>query len=209
MNLVSAIVPPVLALLLAMQSVHRPPPEPSPAPSGNAGRWKVAKVRPEKRREVERAAARVGAARSRYLAVERRTAVPWHVVGSLHQMECSGSFRHHLHEGSPLAGPTRYVPKGRPPGWNPVTMTWEDSAVDALAYDHMGTKDWRTPGSSLDACEAYNGLGYRRRGLPSPYLWAYTTQEVPGRYIADGVWSSTAMAGQPGVAAVWLAGGWP
>jgi lysozyme family protein len=188
---------------LAMQPAPRPAP---PAPDTNAARWATATIRPEWRRRAEQAAQYLRTHKLRYEAVERRTAVPWYVVGALHQMECSGSFRHHLHEGSPLTGPTRDVPKGRPPGWNPLTMTWADSATDALVWDHMGTKDWRTPGPSLDACESYNGLGYRRRNVPSPYLWSGTTAYACGKYIRDGVWSATAISKQVGIAAIWRAG---
>ncbi|XUM22232.1 hypothetical protein ACRAVF_00975 [Bradyrhizobium oligotrophicum S58] len=48
--------------------------------------------------------------------------------------------------------------------------------------------------------EQYNGLGYARRGVPSPYVWAGTDQYRAGKYVRDGVYDSQAVDRQPGCA---------
>jgi hypothetical protein len=42
-------------------------------------------------------------------------------------------------------------------------------------------------------------LGYRSHGVNSPYLWAGSNHQEPGKYIADGVWDSSARDTQLGV----------
>jgi hypothetical protein len=167
-------------------------------------RWQSATVAKHRAREVQLICDRITASITRYKAVSSRTAVPWFVIAGLHNMESSGSFKHHLHEGSPLTGRTRDVPKGRPTTGNPP-FTWEFSAEDALRYDSMGEKNWRKLGPTLTACEDYNGSGYRKYHpeTPTPYLWAATSVERPGKYVSDGRWSPTARSSQVGIAALW------
>jgi lysozyme family protein len=167
-------------------------------------RWAAAIVEPRRAREASLICDRILARQNRYQSVQRATWVPWHVIAGLHNMEASGSFNCHLHEGSPLTARTRYVPKGRPLAGKPP-FTWEESAVDALLYDRMDCVDWQHIGTSLEACERYNGTGYLRHHpeTPTPYLWAGTSIERPGKYVADGVWSSTARSSQIGIAAIW------
>lgn len=167
-------------------------------------RWQSAAVAKHRVSEVQRICDRIANSMHRYKAVGETTAVPWFVIAGLHNMESSGSFKHHLHEGSPLTGRTRDVPKGRPREGSPP-FTWEFSATDALRYDSMGRKNWSKLGPSLTACEDYNGSGYRRfhPETPTPYLWAATSVERPGKYVADGRWSPTARSSQIGIAAIW------
>src|SRR5690606_24236084 len=80
--------------------------------------------------------------------------------------------------------------------------SWEEAAIDALNNCHpfLGKhKDWSI-GATLDKLEAYNGLGYRKKGLPSPYLWAGTDQYVKGKYVADGKFDPNHVDMQLGVA---------
>lgn len=167
-------------------------------------RWKDAYVLPHRAKAVQLTVDRIIAHKSRYKAVGSVTAVPWYVLASLHSMEASGSFSCHLHEGSSLKWRTRYIPKGRPKTGTPP-FTWEYSAIDAMQYDDMGTKNWSRLGAALSACEVYNGTGYRRfhPSTPTPYLWSFSSVERPGKYIADSKWSSTARSGQVGVVAIW------
>lgn len=166
-------------------------------------RFRKAAVKPHKVMQVDRIVARIMSNKSRYVSVDSKTSVPWYVIAGLHNMESSGSFRHHLHEGSPLYGRTRWVPKGRPK-WGKPPYKWEDSAKDALAYDNMGSVRWAYLFDTLWAIQRYNGTGYWRyhRSTPSPYLYAATSIERPGKYVSDGKWSSTAISKQIGVAAV-------
>jgi len=154
--------------------------------------------------QVDKVVRRILLNQQLYKCVDSRTDVPWYVIASLHNMESGGSFKHHLHEGSPLYGRTRWVPKGRPKTGTPP-FTWVESAQDALSYDKMGEKRWAYLFDTLWAVEGYNGTGYWRyhKSTPSPYLYAKTSIEKPGKYVSDGKWSSTARSKQIGVAAIW------
>jgi lysozyme family protein len=86
--------------------------------------------------------------------------------------------------------------KGKPP------FSWEESALDALDYDKfLGLSDWSLP-RALDRLEAYNGVGYKRRGLPTPYLWAGTNIQKPGKFTSDGNFNPNVMDKQPGCAGI-------
>jgi len=167
-------------------------------------RWRAAAIEPRREKATRDIVGRIIQAAGRYRAVDAKTAVPWYVIAGLHNMESGGSFRHHLHEGSALTGRTRYVPIGRPKSGKPP-FAWEESAMDALLYDHLEAVDWSRMAATLYACERYNGTGYLRYHptVPTPYLWAGTTIERPGKYVADGKWSPTARSGQIGIAAIW------
>ncbi len=167
-------------------------------------RWLSARVLPQHRPKVDKVVRRIMLYKSRYVEVDRSTGVPWYVIASLHNMESGGSFREHLHCGGSLAYRTRWIPRGRPKTGRPP-FTWEYSAKDALAYDNMGGKRWAYLFDSLWGVQMYNGTGYWRyhRDTPSPYLYAKTTIEKPGKYVSDGRWSSTARSKQVGVVAIW------
>lgn len=139
--------------------------------------------------------------KARYDAVSKTSNVPWFVIAVIHNMECSLNFKQHLHNGDPLNKKTVSVPKGRPPVWN-ANGKWEDSALDALTYDNLTTwLDWSIAGVCYKL-EGYNGWGYRNHGIHTPYLWSFTNHYTSGKYIADGVWSESAVSAQCGCAAV-------
>lgn len=177
-------------------------------PRGNLAlqsqRWNAASILPAKASAVAIVAGRVLKSRARYEAVSSKNEVPWFVIAGIHIMESDGDFACHLHEGSPLTGRTRYVPKGRLVAGSPP-FTWEASALDALQYDRMREVDWKSLPAALFACERYNGMGYLQYhpDVPTPYLWAATTVERPGKYVSDGSWSPTAKSAQIGIAALW------
>lgn len=163
--------------------------------------WASASVRPENASEVRAAARRIIANRPRYDGVSRETGVPWYVIGILHSMECGFSFEKHLHNGDPLRRRTVQVPKGRPTTHD-GPFTWEESAVDALRYDGLDKiRDWSIPRIAF-CLESFNGFGYVRYGVHSPYLWSFTTAYERGKFIADGKWSSVAVSKQCGGMAV-------
>lgn len=138
--------------------------------------------------------------RSRYEAVEKATGVPWFLIGAIHGLEASYNFRAHFHNGDfPLSQPTRQVPAGRPKPWK-APYSWEASAKDALTLlGFVGKGDW-TLERTLYRLEAYNGFGYRRLGVPSPYLWSFSNHYESGKFVADGRWNPVAKSQQCGAA---------
>lgn len=179
-----------------------------------------AEIRPEKAAELNVVAGRVLAGKARYetVAATMANGIPWWFIGIAHFME-AGAFKnpflYHLHCGDPLTARTVHVPKGRPifnpkNGTQPPSIqnpyTWEESALDALklsGYDKI--KDWSI-GNCLWLWEKFNGTGYRKRGMLSPYVWSYTTlYGTPpniGKFVADGKFDPNAVSKQAGTAAI-------
>lgn len=163
--------------------------------------WDSMVVHKAKAVGVLAAARKIASHRARYEIVSRETGVPWYVVGIIHCMECGLDFGRHLHNGDPLTAKTVQVPKGRPKIGNPP-YSWEHSAIDALQYDQLHrVEDWSVERICAEL-EAYNGMGYRRHGINSPYLWSYTNHYERGKYISDGKWSATAVSQQAGAMAL-------
>jgi lysozyme family protein len=163
-----------------------------------ATRWTVAEVGDRLRGDIEFVVTKIRKNKSRYEAMASRTGVPWHVIGIIHAMEAGLSFEKHLHNGDPLSARTVQVPRARPKTGNPP-FTWEESAYDALTHEEQlkGIIDW-TPERIAYILECYNGFGYHRKGLPSPYLWCGTNQYVAGKYVKDGVYDEHFVSKQAG-----------
>jgi lysozyme family protein len=156
-------------------------------------------ISPRRIGEVDGIITQIMMHQNRYEAVESYTKVPWYVVALIHNLECSLSFRLHLHNGDSLKRKTRNDPAGRPPGWD-GTGTWEESALDALRYDRLDQyRDWDIARICF-MFETFNGWGYRNRGIHSPYLWAGCQHYTKGKYVADHKYSASAVSQQLGSA---------
>ncbi|MBK6706755.1 MAG: hypothetical protein IPG54_04415 [Sphingomonadales bacterium] len=157
-------------------------------------------VRPQYQDTVDWHMALIRKSRERYEKVEVQTGVPWYFIAVTHGLEASFNFRAHFHNGDfPLTARTRQVPAGRPTKWLPPS-DWESSANDALRLlGYTGQKDWSLE-RTLYRLEAYNGLGYRGLGVPTPYLWSFSNHYERGKFVADGKFSQTAKSQQCGAA---------
>lgn len=138
--------------------------------------------------------------RSRYELVTAGTGVPWWFIAAIHLLESGRNFERHLHNGDRLTARTVHVPQGRPVSGNPP-FSWEESATDALQMkDFHKRTDWSLS-RSLYRLEAYNGFGYRSRGIPTPYLWSLTSLYKKGKFASDGVFDPNLVSKQCGAAA--------
>lgn len=164
--------------------------------------WETAQYDPAFSSAGQATARKIIAAKSRYQEIETATGVPWYVVGAVHAMESGCRFSTHLHNGDPLTKRTYHVPAGRPVTGKPP-FTWEISATDAIQQKAWHNIEAWPVERILYECERYNGWGYRRyhKDVLSPYLWSgiFPWGMKPGKYVADGKWSSTARSGQTGV----------
>lgn len=160
-------------------------------------------VKPEKVSQIDHIVDKIVVNKSRYVNISQLSGgnTPWYVIGIIHYNECNLSFSYHLHNGDPLSAKTVRVPSGRIPGLNPP-YRFEDSAVDALKLTGFTTKNLSTIPNQLKALEEYNGVGYLNKGVNSPYIWSFTNQYTSGKFIADHIYSSTAIADQTGAAAI-------
>ena len=164
----------------------------------NAARW----ARAHLTRNAAPVAQRLVAAKARYQAVAAKTGVPWFVIAVIHQRESSQNWRGSLAQGDPWDRVSVHVPRGRGP-----FKSWEEAAIDALtkcAPFLARRKDWSL-GGTLEALEEYNGVGYAKRGIPSPYVWAGTDQYASGKYVSDGRFDPSHVDQQLGCAALILA----
>jgi lysozyme family protein len=159
------------------------------------------RIRDEWLGSVDKFADRIVAHTQRYRAIEQATNVPWWFVGILHSLENGNNFSGHLHNGDALTARTVQVPKGRPETGQPP-FTWEESAVDALTLKDLQLVPRWTLDVVLEKMERYNGLGYRHRGVPSPYLWSGSTHYVKGKFTSDGHYDPNAPSKQVGGAVV-------
>jgi lysozyme family protein len=93
------------------------------------------------------------------------------------------------------------VPAGRIPNIDPP-YTWEQCAEDAVYNVDRLQGGWDDLQIALDKIELYNGSGYRRQGINSPYLWSGTTLYSRGKYVEDGRFSAAALDQQLGCSAI-------
>lgn len=151
---------------------------------------------PKKIKEIKAIIDRIMKSKEKYQKVSEAVQVPFWVIAGIHFRESSLNFNANMVNGQHLGQVTTIVPKGLGP-WK----TWEQAAVDAFKrrkYDpSWSVAQW------LDFCEAYNGMGYRKRGITSPYVWAYTNQSAEfGKFVKDGVFDPNHEVTRPGIAAL-------
>ncbi|MBB4229333.1 CHAP domain-containing protein [Rhizobium mongolense] len=138
---------------------------------------------------------------SRYAAVVAGTTIPWWFIAVVHSMEAGMNFNRHLHNGDPLTSRTVREPKNLPVVPDPP-YSWEVSAEDSLRYERLDkVTDWSLP-SVLYHWHRYNGIGneYKRRGIPTPYLWSGSQHYVKGKYVRDHEFDPNARSDQVGAA---------
>jgi lysozyme family protein len=159
--------------------------------------WNAMVIKPSRLHEFTALAQFAFAHKQIYVDIEKASGVPWYLIAVLHRRESDADFRTYLGNGDRLNRRTTHVPRGRGP-----FPTFQAGAKDALHLDGLDSvKDWRLE-KVLYYCELFNGAGYSLRGLPSPYVWGGSNIQRPGKYVSDGVWSSSAWDGQPGCAPI-------
>lgn len=165
----------------------------------NVERWNRAKIVPALLSQVERASKKLLAAKDRYEMVEVKTNMPWWIIAVIHWRECTADFRRSLAQGDSWRIESVHIPKGRGP-----FSSWEEAAIDALTKCPpfiARNEDWSIE-NALTVLEKYNGLGYAKHNMPSPYLWAMTNQYLRGKYVSDGIYDPTTVDKQIGCAAI-------
>lgn len=167
---------------------------------GEYAAWYAAcQVRPERQGELAYYRKRLTQGQAIYQQVGEALNIPWAFIGITHGMECGFNFTAHLHNGDPLNACTVHVPQDRP-ATGGAPFTWRESACDAMIYKgYQQITDWSLP-HMLYLFERYNGMGYRRRGVPTPYLWSCSNLYEKGKFVADGRFDPAAVSKQCGAA---------
>lgn len=165
----------------------------------NKLRWEKCHVSADKGPAFAKIADRIKANKAVYVDIEKATGVPWWFIGTVHYRESNLDMMTNIANGQSFSKKTTIVPKGRGP-----FKTFKEAAIDALvncAPHAARNKDWSAAGA-LTLLEAYNGLGYSTRGLPSPYIWSGTDQYSKGKFVADHVFDPDVVDVQMGCAGV-------
>lgn len=173
-------------------------------PSVQRTRWNQAKIGAVWEIATNKAVMLYLRTRERYEVVEkmRSNGVPAPVLFCLHYRESDNDFTCHPHEGSSLLHRTRYVPKGRLPPPKEPPYKWEVSAEDAYYVADRLQGDWVDLPWAFEAMERFNGMGYRKRGHLSPYVYSGTQYYDIGKFTGDGRYSATARDKQLGCVAI-------
>lgn len=146
----------------------------------------------------QRVAKRLLVHKDRYVAIQKKTGVPWQLIAALHERESGGNFNTYLGNGQPLNVITTIVPKGRGP-----FLTFEGGAVDALVHEQMHTQTVWQLEHVLYWAERWNGFGYRDNyHINSPFVWSGTNHYSRGKYDSDGHFNHTLVDQQLGVAVI-------
>lgn len=128
------------------------------------------------------------------------------VIGVMHMRESNFDFTKHLANGDPLTADTIHVPKNIMAPIDPP-YTFEEGACAAIKNWEKGwnldlTKyTWDIP-NTLWFLEAWNGFGFKNKGINTPYLWSYTQHYDKGYFSSDGVFNPNLVNQQPGCAPV-------
>lgn len=188
----------LLAILLAV-TAHAAIPN-----VDQAARWRGATISPKRRMALDVAVAMYQRNQYRYEAIAdmKPGTVPPQVLFCLHLRESDCNFKCSPAQGDPLTRRSTHVPRGRIPDKEPPYSFQESAADSYFNVDRLDLKNWKTVKGTLDACTGFNGWGPEYKGVPSSYVWGATSVQRPGKYVRDGVWSSTAVDSQLGVAAL-------
>jgi len=129
-------------------------------------------------------------------SIERKHGIPALFVLAIFAREASCDFSKNFLNGQPLNQVTTWVPAGYGP-----FSSWEASVDAAVGRGYFKGADWSKASEWAWRAEKYNGLGYKNRGLVSPYPWAgdvrYDSQG--GKFVRDGVFDRSHMDQQLGV----------
>lgn len=168
--------------------------------SENTRRWREMHVKPERWKEAQTFAARALAKKSLYLSISPyANNIPWWAIALIHERECVGgvtNLRCSIGQGSPWNVKSRIIPQNGP------FSSFEEAAIYNLQHSPpyaAKNKNW-SGGGAMSILEQYNGLGYAKRGRPSPYIWAGSDQYRKGKYVRDGVYDPNYVDKQLGAA---------
>lgn len=141
--------------------------------------------------------AKMLANKSQYDQIAHAVNCDWQLVAAIHYREASLRPNVYLHNGQTLGQTTTIVPKGIffPSG------AFVEASIDAIK---KRAKDVKGLAACCEMSEKHNGLGYRKHGVYSPYVWASTNIYTSGMYVADGKFDASAADKRLGVAAIYL-----
>lgn len=127
--------------------------------------------------------------------VTKATAVPRLWWTASFERESSSDYHTNPAQGDPWNIRAVHIPKNGP------FNSWFEAAIAAYTLDgtnKVGHGNWTWQRSCFEG-EKFNGWGPRNHGRDTGYLWSWSNQYSGGKYVADGVWSPTAVDKQAGM----------
>jgi|SRR5882757_10420139 len=175
-----------------------------------AAHWNAMVIGPSHQHELDHAASTLLAEKSSFQSASaaiwdvqnqtRFSAIPWYMIAIILWRERDLSvplLEAYLGNGQSIRHRTTIEPRGRGP-----FPTFNAGCIDAVKIDGLDrVLDWRLE-KILYYCEVLNGAGYNNRGVPSPYIWSFTSQYARGKYDYDGHYNYSLVDPQPGCAAL-------
>jgi lysozyme family protein len=140
--------------------------------------------------------------RQRYENVAKIVNIPASLIAAIHYRESSNNFGTYLHNGDPLGRRTVREPKGI------LFAKWEEAAAHAIRQKDSIRKDLGLTRRSTSMiaiavfAERYNGLGYKLRGVFSPYVFSGTNLYKGGLFVADHKFNDKIKDRRPGILAL-------
>lgn len=159
------------------------------------------KVNPSRAAEVNLTVQRIIANLNEYTAASQAMGgkIPPAFIGCLHYREnTSLSLKAYLGNGQLIIGTNKrstIAPVARGP-----FPTFAAGAIDALTLEGFQHVQGWTPGVCLEEAERWNGMGYRRRGVVNPYLFAGTSLYTSGKFTSDDHYDAHAVDQELGIA---------
>lgn len=171
----------------------------------NTKRWERMKVKPSFWPAAQKFAKRALSHKAEYVAISETIKnqtgkyVPWWFIPLVHERECIrgvDNWTCNIGQGTPFNQKSHIKP------YNGPFHSFREAAIAALVNEapHAANNTNWSGGGTMTIAEAYNGMGYAKKGLPSPYVWSGTDQYVKGKYIRDGVFDPNKVDTQLGVA---------
>lgn len=140
-------------------------------------------IRPDARERVNAVALHILSVRSRFEEVSRINGVPMIFMGPSFYREASLDFSRNPAQGWSLRSRSEIIPHNGPfPDWKSAAL----AAYHLNGLDRVGSSNWTWELICFYG-ELFNGFGYRdSHHMHSPYLWAGTNIQTPGKYTEDG-----------------------
>jgi len=114
--------------------------------------------------------------------------VPWYLIGCIHYRESNEQDKPlgdtYLGDGESLRHRSTRVPKGEPKISPGPPFGFQEASVYAIAKHLKHTGHWQLR-TILEAALEWNGNGYLKHGVNSPYLWGGSQYYDTGYFIGD------------------------
>lgn len=128
--------------------------------------------------------------RQRYEYIAEKLGIPPEIVAINHYREATGDFSCSQVDGHPLE-------EGGFESWEESALyAYENRGIDLSIIDKNDINTW------FEFLEDYNGNGYQKAGINTPYVWSGTSLYTSGKYTSNGKYNPNVVDSQAGAALI-------